>query len=118
MKASVRKYKSFREFYPHYLTEHSQPANRVLHFTGTLLVIVITTLIVIRPEWWLLFLIPVAGYGFAWTGHFVFEKNRPATFTYPLWSLAADFVMFFHICTFQIGKKLKHAQKEMKINAT
>jgi hypothetical protein len=54
---------------------------------------------------------PLAGYGFAWVGHFMIEKNKPATFKYPFFSLASDFIMFWHILTFQITKKLEDAKK-------
>lgn len=91
---SAPRYQSFWEFFPFYLSEHSDRTNRTLHFIGTALIIAIlvTALVTLNP--WLLLLVPVAGYGFAWVGHFVVEKNRPATFTYPLWSLIGDFVMF------------------------
>jgi hypothetical protein len=114
MKTSARKYKTFNEFYFYYLTEHALPINRVLHVFGTALVIAITALICFFPNWRLLIFIPAAGYGFAWTGHFFFEKNKPATFTYPLWSLASDFVMLFHILSGRINEKLKEAKKKIK----
>ena len=63
--------------------------------------------------WWLLALIPVCGYGFAWVGHAFFERNKPATFTYPGWSLASDFIMFYHILTGQIKDKLAWAKVKM-----
>lgn len=87
----------FAEFYPYYLDEHADPVCRRLHFVGTSLVILtaLAALALGRPG--LLWLLPVFGYGFAWAGHFFFEKNRPATFQYPLFSLAADFVMFADI---------------------
>jgi hypothetical protein len=106
-----KKYKNFWDFYPYYLTEHSLPVNRAMHFVGTGIVIslLITGIVIGKP---LLFaFIPLAGYGFAWVGHFFLEKNRPATFTYPLYSLGSDFVMFWHILTGQIGKKLDEAHK-------
>ena len=92
-------YRSFREFYPAYLAEHSERSTRRLHFLGTLLVIVLVA-VAIRtrnPRW--LLLAPVFGYGLAWIGHFVFERNRPATFRHPLYSLAGDFVMFKDMIT-------------------
>ena len=92
-------YRSFREFYPAYLAEHSERSTRRLHFLGTLLVIVLVA-VTIRtgnPRW--LLLAPVFGYGLAWIGHFVFEHNRPATFRHPLYSLAGDFVMFKDMIT-------------------
>jgi len=88
------RYARFRDFYPFYLSEHRHPVCRRLHFAGSLLVIAaIAAAILTRNAWWLL-AAPVAGYGFAWVGHFFFEKNRPATFTHPLYSLAGDWVMF------------------------
>lgn len=86
---------SFAEFYPYYLSEHKNHTSRRLHFCGTLAVLSIAacTLFGVINAWWLLAL-PVCGYGFAWLGHFVFEKNRPATFQHPFYSLAGDFVMF------------------------
>ncbi|MEI8060206.1 MAG: DUF962 domain-containing protein [Ferruginibacter sp.] len=109
--ATEKKYKSFWSFYPYYLTEHSDAANRLLHFIGTALLLVILIVAIAIQKWWMLALIPVVGYGFAWVGHFFIEKNRPATFTYPLYSLGSDFVMFWHTLTGQIGKKLEQAKK-------
>lgn len=109
--ADEKKYKSFRSFYPYYLTEHSDVANRTLHFIGTAGLLVILIVAVILQKWWMLALIPVCGYGFAWVGHFFIEKNKPATFTYPLYSLGSDFVMFWHMLTGQIGKKMEEAKK-------
>jgi hypothetical protein len=87
-------YTSFADFYPHYLAEHSKPSTRRLHFIGTLLVLATLAYCVVTGRWMLLLLAPVFGYGLAWIGHFVFERNRPATFKHPLYSLAGDFVMF------------------------
>ena len=89
-----REFRSFSEFYPHYLDEHRNPACRRLHFIGTALLLVILLAAVITRRWWLLALLPVVGYGFAWVGHFAFEHNRPATFTHPWYSLAGDFMLF------------------------
>lgn len=88
-------FNSFAEFYPHYLSEHKNRTSRRLHFFGTLgvLSIAVCALLGVINAWWLLAL-PVCGYGFAWLGHFAFEKNRPATFQHPFYSLAGDFVMF------------------------
>ena len=106
-----KKYKNFRSFYPYYLTEHGDFKNRTLHFAGTAGLLIILVLAILLQKWWMLLLIPVCGYGFAWAGHFFIEKNKPATFTYPLYSLGSDFVMFWHILTGQIGKKLEEAKK-------
>jgi hypothetical protein len=84
---------SYEAFWPFYVAQHSHRINRRLHFVGTSLVLVaLLAALFASIEWFLA--APVAGYGFAWVGHFVFEKNRPATFTYPLWSLRGDLRMF------------------------
>ena len=87
-----KQYKSFKQFYPYYLSEHMNPICRGLHFIGTLCVIgiIIVSFYNIKA----LFIAPLCGYGFAWVGHLFFEKNRPATFTYPLYSFIGDWVMF------------------------
>lgn len=94
--------KTFDEFYVFYLSEHSDKTSRTLHFVGTALVFILAFLAIYlqRPMLW--FFVPIAGYGFAWVGHFFFEKNKPATIKYPLWSLMADFKMFFQILTGKI----------------
>lgn len=91
------RYQTLKEFYPFYLTEHRHPTSRRLHFIGTGLVFPLLAAILISQTWWALVLIPVVGYGFAWVGHAFFEKNKPATFQYPLFSLASDFIMFADI---------------------
>jgi len=91
---NIQQFKSFADFYPYYLGEHSNSTCRRLHFIGTSLVILILVLAVVATAWWWLIALPVAGYGFAWVGHFFFEKNRPATFKHPLYSLLGDFVMY------------------------
>jgi hypothetical protein len=100
--ASHGRYARFADFYPYYLSEHSNQTCRRLHFVGTLLVLVVLALALgTRNPWWLL-AAPLAGYGFAWVGHFVFEKNRPATFRHPWYSLAGDFVLFRDMLTGRI----------------
>ncbi|WP_281560790.1 DUF962 domain-containing protein [Thalassomonas sp. RHCl1] len=89
-----KQYKSFAEFYPFYLSQHANLVCRRLHFLGSLLILLLLTYIVFSGSWLLLWLLPVIGYGFAWIGHFFFEKNKPATFTYPFYSLLGDWVMF------------------------
>ncbi len=89
-----KRYKTLKEFYSFYLTEHLNPVCRTLHFIGTSLLLADAIYAVTSQQYWLLWLVPVIGYGFAWTGHFFFEKNKPATFQYPLYSLASDFIMF------------------------
>lgn len=89
---------TFEDFWPHYLGEHLHPLNRALHFTGTTLVYGMVAIGLIQSAGWL-FLAPLVGYGFAWVGHFFVERNRPATFTYPLWSLRGDFRMHARMLT-------------------
>lgn len=89
-----KRFESFAEFYPFYLAEHASRTNRRLHFVGTSLVILLALLALLTARWWLLAALPVAGYGFAWVGHFLVEKNLPATFSNPLYSLIGDFAMW------------------------
>ncbi|WP_417320434.1 Mpo1-like protein [Emcibacter sp.] len=98
-----REFQSFREFYPFYLSEHSDSICRRLHFLGTGLVIMIALYAVFTLQFIMLWLLPVLGYGFAWIGHFVFEKNRPATFKHPVYSLMGDFVMFRDMLTGRVS---------------
>jgi hypothetical protein len=91
---NVKQFNSFAEFYPYYLSEHGNSTCRRLHFVGTTLVIGILAYAVGRGSLGLLLAVPIAGYSFAWIGHFFFEKNRPATFKHPFYSLLGDFVMY------------------------
>ncbi len=88
-----KRFDSFAEFYPYYLEEHSHPVCRRLHYLGSLLVLVLLGYVLATQQWILLWALPVIGYGFAWIGHFAFEKNQPATFKHPLYSFMGDWVM-------------------------
>ncbi len=91
-------FKSFKEFYPFYLSEHKNKTSRILHFIGTFLVLgLLVFLLVSQKEARFWIALPLTGYGFAWVGHAFFEKNKPATFTPPLWSMREDFTLFFEI---------------------
>lgn len=90
---SQGEFKSFSEFWPYYLGEHSRPATRVLHYIGSLAAIAVIIAFVAVGKWWLFPLALVPGYAMAWIGHFFIEKNRPATFKYPLWSFMGDWKM-------------------------
>jgi hypothetical protein len=90
-------YRTFRDFYPFYLSEHADRNCRRLHFAGTSLVLLtLLAALLLRDARWL-WLAPLFGYGFAWVGHYVFEKNRPATFRHPLYSFAGDWVMYWDV---------------------
>jgi hypothetical protein len=93
----MARYANFREFYPYYLSEHANAMCRRMHFVGTSLVLVVFAAAMLTRDARWVWLAPLCGYGFAWLGHFVFEKNRPATFKHPLYSLAGDWVMYADI---------------------
>ncbi len=88
------RYNTLAEFYPFYLSQHVDPVCRRLHFIGTTGVISLVVVAIATANPWLLLALPVVGYGFAWVGHFFFERNKPATFEYPLYSLLCDFLMW------------------------
>jgi len=100
----MRKFSSFAEFYPYYLNEHRHPLCRALHYVGSGVVVIVLLLVLLSQQWVYLWLLPLLGYGFAWLGHVLFEHNKPATFSYPFYSLAADWVMLKDFLT----GRLKH----------
>jgi hypothetical protein len=108
----MRAHKSFRDFWPFYLREHSRRGTRGLHYAGTALVVLIAIAAAAAREWRLLLLLPVVGYGFAWLSHAAVERNRPATFTHPLWSLTADFRMSWLWITGRLVSELRAAGVE------
>lgn len=93
----MRRFDSFREFYPFYLSEHANRTSRRLHFVGTAGALALLAVALAQGNaWWVLAAL-ACGYGFAWAGHVFFEKNRPATFKHPFYSFAGDWVMFADI---------------------
>ena len=97
-----RSFKSFADFYPFYLTEHSNRTCRRLHFVGSTLSLVCLALLIAtgQPKYLLFGLL--CGYSFAWVGHLGFEKNRPASFKRPLYSFMGDWAMYKDIWTGKI----------------
>lgn len=105
------RFRTYDEFFAHYVHEHRHPANRALHAAGTLLgLAVLLGALALGYYWWALLWIPV-GYGFAWAGHFLIEKNKPATFGHPLWSFLSDFRMLGLMLTGRLGPWLAAAER-------
>jgi hypothetical protein len=103
-----RRFGTYEEFWPFYVSQHRAASTRALHFAGTSLVLgCLAAGVLVSPRW--LLAMPVAGYGFAWLGHFACERNRPATFTYPLWSLRGDFRMYRLMLTGRMPAELARA---------
>lgn len=105
----TERYATFAEFCPFYLRQHSRASTRALHYLGTSLVVAIAIFALVTERWGWLAVMPVAGYFFAWLAHFTCERNRPATFTYPLWSLGADFRMWWLWLTGRLTPELAKA---------
>lgn len=93
------RFDTFPQFYAYYLTQHSNAVCRTLHFIGSTLVLCVLASAIALHNGWLLLLMPVIGYGFAWAGHFGFEKNKPASFGHPFYSFASDWVMWWQMLT-------------------
>lgn len=102
MNETPQKFETFKAFYPYYLAEHENKTCRRLHVIGSTLIVLLLLFVLLTQAWVYLWLLPVIGYGFAWVGHFFFEKNKPATFKYPLYSLAGDWVMYWQVITGKI----------------
>ncbi|MBI2884158.1 MAG: DUF962 domain-containing protein [Candidatus Methylomirabilis oxyfera] len=99
---NTRVYRTLHEFYPFYLSEHSNHICRWLHFIGTTIVVALLITVVVTQIWWLVLVAFVQAYTFAWIGHFFFEHNKPATFTYPWLSFLGDWRMWWEILTNKI----------------
>jgi hypothetical protein len=108
--------KTYEEFWPFYVSQHLNRTNRALHFVGTTLVLgAMGAGVLVAPGWFAA--APLAGYGFAWVGHFFFERNRPATFTYPLWSLRGDFRMYRLMLFGRMAPEIARAERLYPIAA-
>lgn len=103
---------SFAEFNPFYLSQHLQPGCRACHYVGSALVLIMLAWLLLTQQWQTAWLLPFAGYGFAWFGHFFIEHNKPATFQHPWYSLAADWVMLKDLLTGQLPVKLAAIKSE------
>lgn len=106
----AKKIERYADFWPFYLGEHRNPVTRALHYFGTSLGIGCLIAAIATQIWWLIAVALVSGYLFAWIGHFFVEKNRPATFTYPLWSFISDFRMCATWLTGRMGRELTRHQ--------
>ncbi len=98
---------SFEEFWPRYLAEHAAPATRAVHVGGTWLAVAVLLWALLAGSPWLLLLVPLIGYGCAFGSHALIERNRPATFTHPLWSLRGDLRMAWLAATGRLGAELR-----------
>lgn len=98
---------SFESFWPYYLGEHARPATRIVHVAGTWTGLLMLLWGLVVGPLWLALLAPVLGYVFAWVAHMAIERNRPATFTYPLWSLRGDLRMAWLAATGRLGAELR-----------
>ena len=104
-----RRVATYRDFWPYYLQEHSKPATRAIHFAGTGLSLLSLAALIATGNLWFALGAAVGGYGPAWTARFFVEHNRPATFTYPLWSLFSDYRMTFRWLTGGLKSDLARA---------
>lgn len=104
------RYKTYSAFFSFYLGEHSNPVCRFLHYIGSTLALTCVAIAIKEHNAWWLLVAPICGYSFAWFGHFFIEKNKPATFTYPLWSLMGDYHMYFLFLIGALDKRMQVAQ--------
>ena len=103
---------NYSEFWDFYVSEHSLPLTRGLHFVGTTLGIALAVFFVVRGQSYFFPVFFVVGYGFAWFAHFVIEKNKPASFRFPLWSFISDFKMIWFMVTRRMGDEVLRVRQE------
>ncbi len=105
--AESQEFRTYEDFFTFYLAQHADAGNRRMHAVGTLLgLLVAIAAFLTHHPWYALLWIPL-GYGFAWTGHYLFEKNKPATFGHPLWSFISDFRMLGLMLTGRLSARMK-----------
>ncbi len=107
-------FKTYQEFFPFYLNEHSKLWTRIFHYVGTSIALacIVTFVMTFRPSYLVIGL--VVAYGFAWFSHFTIEHNKPATFKYPLWSYIADHHMLGLAITGKLGPRLDAAKQQFQ----
>ncbi|SJZ91342.1 hypothetical protein SAMN02745126_02846 [Enhydrobacter aerosaccus] len=103
-------FRTYGEFWPFYLREHARPATRAVHYAGTISSTVFLIAVLVTGRWGWLLAVPFLGYGPAWIGHFFIEKNRPATFKAPFWSLISDYRMCGLFLSGRLGHELVRYQ--------
>lgn len=111
---SDRRFNSFSEFWPFYVSEHSRQGTRLLHLLGTVISLAVVAYFIVTGRWWMFPLALVPGYTAAWLAHFLIEKNRPATFEHPLWSFIGDYKMIAMMLTGQMQSELVKARNTRK----
>lgn len=111
---SKQKIKNYAEFWDFYVSEHANPLNRLLHFVGTSLGIVLLIWFVASGKFLYIPLCFVCGYAFAWAGHFLVEGNKPATFQYPVWSFISDYKMMFFMLTGKMNKEVDRVTTSLR----
>ncbi len=107
MKSDKKQITNYAEFWDFYVQEHSKPLTRLFHFVGTSLALVLLLRLIRNGTWYYFPLCVVVGYGFAWFSHFYIEKNKPATFQYPLWSFISDYKMIFYMLTGKMNREVE-----------
>ena len=106
----AKRFQTYAEFWPFYLGEHAKPSTRAVHYVGSIASVVVLVVALATRNWLLLLAVPFLGYGPAWFGHFFIEKNRPATFQAPVWSLISDYRMCGLFLTGRLGHELMRHQ--------
>jgi hypothetical protein len=104
------RFRTYADFWPFYLGEHAKPSTRAVHYVGTIGSALMLVVALATRDWWLLLAVPFFGYGPAWFSHYFIEKNRPATFQAPVWSLISDYRMCGLFLTGRLGHELMRHQ--------
>ena len=103
---------NYTEFWDFYVSEHSLPATRLLHFAGTSLGIILLACFIWSGQWYFFPVFFIVGYAFAWFAHFIIEKNKPASFRFPFWSFISDFKMMWFMITRRMGDEVARVSEE------